>query len=44
MNLVPERLRSQSQKKFWDCEGILFIDFKKCNTTVNSPYYKPLLH
>lgn len=39
----------QSTKKvmatiFWDCEGILLIDFKERNTTVNGTYYASLLH
>ena len=40
---------TQSSKKimatiFWDCEGILLIDFKERNTTVNATYYASLLH
>jgi histone-lysine N-methyltransferase SETMAR len=39
----------KSQKKimasiFWDCEGILLIDFKERNTTVTGEYYASLLH
>lgn len=39
----------QSTKKvmatiFWDCKGILLIDFKERNTTVNGIYYASLLH
>ena len=29
---------------FWDCEGILLIDFKERNTTVNGIYYASLMH
>lgn len=29
---------------FVDCEGILLIDFKECNTTVNGTYHASLLH
>ena len=29
---------------FWDCEGILLIDSKEPNTTVNAAYYASLLH
>jgi len=29
---------------FWDCRGILLIDFKERNTTVNAAYYASLLH
>jgi len=29
---------------FWDCRGILLIDFKERNTTVNTAYYASLLH
>jgi len=29
---------------FWDSEGILMIDFKERNTTVNGPYYASLLY
>jgi len=38
---------TQSAKKivaFWDCRGILLIDFKERNTTVNAAYYASLLH
>ena len=40
---------AQSTKKimatiFWDCRGILLIDFKERNTTVNAVYYASLLH
>lgn len=28
----------------WDCDGILLIDFKEGNITVNRPYYVALLH
>ena len=40
---------NQSSKKimatiFWDCEGMLLIDFKEGNTTVNATYYASLLH
>ena len=40
---------TQSTKKimatiFWDCRGILLIDFKERNTTVNAAYYASLLH
>lgn len=46
----PRKFRvCQSTKKvmatiFWDCEGILLIDFKERNTTVNGAYYAALLH
>lgn len=46
----PRKFRvCQSTKKvmatiFWDCEGILLIDFKETNTTVNGQYYAALLH
>lgn len=38
----------QSTKKlmatvFWDCQGILMVDFKERNTTVNGEYYASLL-
>ena len=29
---------------FWDCEGILMIDFKERNTVINGSYYASLLH
>jgi hypothetical protein len=29
---------------FCDCEGMLLIDFKETNTTVNGKYYTGLLH
>ena len=29
---------------FWDWRGILLIDFKESNTTVNAAYYASLLH
>ena len=29
---------------FWDCEGILMVDFKERNTTVNGIYYASLMH
>lgn len=40
---------TQSTKKvmatiFWDCKGILLIDFKERNTTMNGEYYAALLH
>ena len=48
---VPPRKAkvTQSTKKimetiFWDCRGILLIDFKERNTTVNAAYYASLLH
>lgn len=39
----------QSTKKimstvFWDCHGILMVDFKERNTTVNGAYYATLIH
>jgi histone-lysine N-methyltransferase SETMAR len=46
---APKKARvSQSTKKvmatiFWDCEGILLIDFKEKNTVVNASYYSDLL-
>lgn len=46
---APKKAKvTQSVKKimatiFWDCEGILLIDFKKCNKTVNAAYYADLL-
>jgi len=40
---------TQSAKKimttiFWDCRGILLIDFKERNSTVNAAYYASLLN
>jgi len=40
---------TQSAKKimatiFWDCRGILLIDFKERNTNVNGEYYALVLH
>jgi hypothetical protein len=29
---------------FWYCRGILLIDFKERNTTVNAAYYASFLH
>lgn len=29
---------------FWDCEGILLVDFKERNTTVTATYYASLMH
>ena len=29
---------------FWDCEGVLLVNFLPCGTTINSPYYASLLH
>ena len=29
---------------FWDCKGILLIDFKERNTSVNDAYYASVLH
>lgn len=46
----PRKARvTQSTKKvmatvFWDCEGVLLVDFKERNTTVNAAYYATLLH
>lgn len=46
---VPKKAKVvQSTKKimatiFWDCNGILLIDFKERNTTVNAQYYANLL-
>ena len=32
------------QTIFWDCRGILLIDFEERNTTVNGAYYASILH
>lgn len=46
---APKKAKvNQSVKKlmatiFWDCEGILLIDFKERNTVVNAAYYSDLL-
>ena len=29
---------------FWDCKGVLLVDFLPCDTTTNGPYYASLLH
>ena len=47
---LPRKAKvTQSTKKimatiFWDCRGILLIDFKERNTTVNAAYCASLLH
>ena len=47
---LPRKAKvTQSAKKimatiFWDCRGILLIDFKDRNTTVNAAYCAPLMH
>lgn len=46
---APKKAKvTQSTKKvmatiFWDCEGILLIDFKERNTVINATYYSNLL-
>ena len=29
---------------FWDCEGVLLLDFLPGSTTISGPYYASLLH
>ncbi|XP_063533696.1 histone-lysine N-methyltransferase SETMAR-like [Cydia strobilella] len=45
---ITEKVHQSTKKLmctiFWDCHGILMVDFKERNTVINGAYYASLIH